>query len=178
MKDQAFKQLNAVIRSMNFDSFVRDLENLEQSRDFLRKHYEVLEQAFNNNLFSQIAQRQRHYRSYIESLEVLNAQSQNLRELAESKYEHIKVTSQDLKTLRDRMDEAIAQIAKVNSKLDLDLGKEQEKESNSTQMMSPFLLYVKEREQVTKAKYPSLSYLEIVALIQSEWVKEDQQRRQ
>ena len=31
--------------------------------------------------------------------------------------------------------------------------------------MSPFLLYVKEREQVTKAKYPSLSYLEIVALI-------------
>ena len=45
-------------------------------------------------------------------------------------------------------------------------------------MMSPFLLYVKEKELLTKAKYPSLSYLEVVALIQSEWVKEDPLRRQ
>ena len=42
---------------------------------------DTLQNAFNNNHFSQIAARQKHYRAYIETLEVLNIQSQNLKEL-------------------------------------------------------------------------------------------------
>lgn len=42
---------------MNFPSFIKDLSALQESKEILAKHFETLQNAFNNNLFSQIAQR-------------------------------------------------------------------------------------------------------------------------
>ena len=75
IKQYTFRNLNAVLKSMNYPSLQREIIDLESSQPLLKDNYEALKLSFENNHFSQIAQRQKHYRSYIEALEILNIQS-------------------------------------------------------------------------------------------------------
>lgn len=90
LKEFSFKQLNAVIKSMNYTQLQKDIGELEKCQDLIKNNYTTLKQAFENNHFSQIASRQKHYRAFIESLEILNLQGQNCREMVNSKLGHIK----------------------------------------------------------------------------------------
>ncbi|CDW74450.1 UNKNOWN [Stylonychia lemnae] len=177
LKQQAFKQLNAVIKSMNFPSFVQDIEQLQQSREILKKQFDTLQNAFNNNFFSQIAQRQKHYRSYIESLEILNIQSLNLRQLVEHKSMYIQSISKDLKSLKAKLQDAIKQMSKDDLSNDQELLRVQQQDVPQTQCVSPFLVYIREREKIVKKQYPTFSYLEVVAYLQNQWQKEENQMR-
>eukprot|EP00347_Sterkiella_histriomuscorum_P011163 403373511 len=176
LKQQAFRQLNAVIKSMNFSTFVQDIESLQQSRVILQNQFEALTKAFDDNHFSQIAKRSNHYRSYIESLEILNFESLNMRKLVEQKSVYMQKISTDLRTMKLKLQEAIKIISKSNlQQNDLELLQDQKIEIPKTQVITPFYLYMKENQKQVKTQFPNFCKLEIVGQLQNQWQKENKQ---
>ena len=91
----------------------KDILDLEKCEEVIKMNYEALKTAFENNHFSQIAQRQRYYRSYIESLEILNMQGTNCREMVNSKLKHIKSMECNLDKLKSRIIDKIKEDKKI-----------------------------------------------------------------
>ena len=61
---------------------------------------------------------------------------------------------------------------------DQELLREQVNSTNQVQCISAFSLYVQENQQKKRKMYPTLSYLEVVSLLQEEWQGEAESVRE
>jgi len=50
--------------------------------------------------------------------------------------------------------------------------------SRETQYITAFSIFTEERQDIIKQKYPKLSFLEVIALLQEEWAEIDTQQRE
>lgn len=111
---------------MNYPALHKDIIDLESCEEQVRLNYQALKTAFENNHFSQIAMRQKHYRSYIESLEILNIQGQNCKEMVNQKLKHIRFMEHNLDKLKSKILEKVREDKKTMTMLlDTDLTAEQ-----------------------------------------------------
>ncbi|TNV80125.1 hypothetical protein FGO68_gene2810 [Halteria grandinella] len=174
LKEFSFKQLNAVIKSMNYTQLQKDIGDLEKCQDLIKNNYHTLKQAFENNHFSQIASRQKHYRAFIESLEILNLQGQNCREMVNSKLGHIKKIEQNLDRLKLKIKEKILEDKKLMTfQVSQELQQEQNQDTNKHLYITAFSVYVQEKKAQIATQNPKWSLLQVIAYLQERWSKED-----
>ena len=61
----------------------------------------------------------------------------------------------------------------ISMLLEQETVQEHKKETLQTQVISSFSLYVSEKQAEKRRLCPDLTYLEVIALIQEQWMKED-----